>query len=311
MKLLTFEQPGGEAPKIGAIAHDGRIAVLDRSIHPAFSDMLSLIEAGEEGLAAAREAIDEAEKIFTSQVRLLAPVPCPPQMRDALTFEMHLRQARANRHLFGQAKERISPEDVVIPQIWYDQPIYYKGNRFSVSGPEDEILWPLGETKLDYELELGIIIGKGGSDIAEEDAMDHVFGFLIFNDFSARDHQIAEMQGGLGPSKGKDFRTANAMGPWLVTRDEIGDGDNLTMVARVNGEEWSRGNSSEMHHSFARIIAHVSRDETLHPGEFIGSGTVGGGCGLELGRFLNAGDVVELEIEGLGILRNRIGPKRG
>ncbi|MBW8636104.1 fumarylacetoacetate hydrolase family protein [Hoeflea sp. WL0058] len=311
MKLLTFERPGAEAPEIGAIAHDGRIAVLDRNLHPAFSDMLSLIEAGEEGLAAAGDAIDEAEKIFTSQVRLLAPVPCPPQMRDALTFEMHLRQARANRYLFGQAKTRISPDEVVIPQVWYDQPIYYKGNRFSVSGPEDEILWPFGETKLDYELELGIIIGKEGSDIAEEDAMDHVFGFLIFNDFSARDHQIAEMQGGLGPSKGKDFRTANAMGPWLVTRDEIGDGDNLTMVARINGEEWSRGNSSTMHHSFARIIAHVSRDETLYPGEFIGSGTVGGGCGLELGRFLNPGDVVELEIEGLGTLRNRIGPKRG
>jgi len=310
MKLVTFERPGTDTQQIGAISDDGRIAVLDRNLHPAFSDMLALIEAGPEGLAAARSAIGAAEKVFVSQVRLRAPVPCPPQMRDALSFELHLRQARANRHLFGQGKARIPPEDVTIPQIWYDQPIYYKCNRFSVSGPEDEILWPLGETKLDYELELGVIIGKEGSDIAVENAMDHVFGFLIFNDFSARDHQIAEMQGGLGPSKGKDFKTANAMGPWLVTRDEIGDGDNLDMVARINGEEWSRGNSSTMHHSFARIISHISRDETLYPGEFIGSGTVGGGCGLELGRFLNPGDVVELEIDGLGILRNRIGPKR-
>jgi len=311
MKLVTFERANGLGPEIGALLEGSEIAIFDPGINPAFADMLALIDAGTDGLAAASKAIDGAERIPLGSVRLRAPVPQPRQMRDALSFELHLRQARANRYLFGQAPERIDPDKVTIPEIWYDQPIYYKCNRFSVSGPEDEILWPFGETKLDYELELGAIIGKGGTDIAGDRAMDYVFGFLIFNDFSARDHQIAEMAGSLGPAKGKDFNTGNAIGPWLVTRDEIGDADNLTMIARVNGEEWSRGSSSSMHHSFARIIAHISRDETLHPGEFIGSGTVGGGCGLELGRFLEPGDIVELEIEGLGILRNRIGPRRG
>ena len=116
---------------------------------------------------------------------------------------------------------------------------------------------------------------------------------------------MREMQGQLGPTKGKDFDTGNIMGPWLVTADEVPDPYNLTMVARVNGEEWSRGNSGTMHHKFEDMIAHVSADETLHAGEFFGSGTVGNGCGLEQGRFLKPNDVVELEIDGLGVLRNR------
>jgi 2-keto-4-pentenoate hydratase/2-oxohepta-3-ene-1,7-dioic acid hydratase in catechol pathway len=123
---------------------------------------------------------------------------------------------------------------------------------------------------------------------------------------SARDAQATEMEGQLGPAKGKDFDTGNVLGPWLVTADEIGDPYDLTMVARVNGEEWSRGHSGTMHHRFEDIIAFVSRSETLHPGEILGSGTVGGGCGLELGRFLDPGDVVELEVERIGVLRNRI-----
>ncbi len=305
MKLVTFEKNGREA--IGIL--DGEeIAVLDGD--PAFASMLALIEAGDEGLEAARKAQAAAPREALSGVRLRAPVPVPVQMRDCLVFEKHLRQARANRHLWDPNAKAMSPEDVKMPQVWYDQPIYYKGNRFSVSGPGDEIIWPRGETRLDFELELGMFIGKPGCDIPKEKALDHVFGFTCFNDFSARDHQMLEGAGGLGPAKGKDFRTANAMGPCLVTKDEIGDGSGLTMVARVNGEEWARGNSSDMHHSFARIVEHVSRDENLQAGEFIGSGTVGGGCGLELGRFLNPGDVVELEIEGIGILRNRIASER-
>jgi 2-keto-4-pentenoate hydratase/2-oxohepta-3-ene-1,7-dioic acid hydratase in catechol pathway len=272
--------------------------------------MLALIEAGDEGLQAARHSAMEAEVVSLADVRLRAPLPVPVQMRDALCFEEHLRQARANRYLFDPRAPRATPAEVEVPQVWYDQPIYYKCNRFSVSGPEDEILWPRGETRLDYELELGAIIGTGGGDIPASRAVDHIFGFVVFNDFSARDHQIAEMAGGLGPAKGKDFRTANAIGPCIVARDELGDGAGLRMRARVNGETWSDGNSSSMHHGFARIIEHVSRDEFLHPGEFIGSGTVGGGCGLELNRFLNPGDVVELEIEGIGVLRNTIGPRR-
>ena len=308
MKLVTFENGAG-AQGIGILDGD-TIAVLDAAANPAFGSMLALIEGGDDALSAARKAQGSASRIALSSVRLRAPVPVPVQMRDSLTFELHLRQARATMSKLTPGVPDVDPADVVLPQVWYDQPIYYKGNRFSVSGPEATIIWPQGETRLDYELELGMITSRGGQDIKAADGQDHVFGFLVFNDFSARDHQMLEMAGGLGPAKGKDWKTANAMGPCLVTKDEIGDGSGLEMIARVNGEEWSRGNSSSMHHSFGRILEHVSRDEEVRAGEFFGSGTVGGGCGLELNRYLNPGDVVELEIEGIGILRNRVADKR-
>lgn len=308
MKLVTFENKTG-AQRIGILDGD-KIAVLDPETNPAFACMLALIEGGDEALEAARKARASAGTVALDEVRLRAPLPEPVQMRDSLTFEMHLRQARATMSKITPGVPALEPGDVELPKVWFEQPIYYKGNRFSVSGPDDEILWPRGETRLDYELELGMITGKGGMDVKAADAQDHVFGFLVFNDFSARDHQMFEKDGGLGPAKGKDWKTANAMGPCIVTRDEIGDGSGLEMVARINGEEWSRGNSSTMHHSFGRILEHVSRDEEFRAGEFFGSGTVGGGCGLELNRFLSPGDVVELEIEGIGVLRNTIGPRR-
>lgn len=308
MKLVTLEN--GTGTRAIGVLDGNRIAVLDGAANPAFASMLALIDGGDEALAAARKAQATATMVDPGSVRLLAPVPEPVQMRDSLTFEMHLRQARSTISKLNPKLPDLEPQDVALPQVWFDQPIYYKGNRFSVSGMDDEILWPKGETRLDYELELGMITARGGRDIRAADGQDHVFGFTIFNDFSARDHQMQEMAGGLGPAKGKDWATANAMGPCIVTRDEIGDGSGLEMVARVNGEEWSRGNSSSMHHSFGRILEHISRDEEFRAGEFFGSGTVGGGCGLELNRFLAPGDVVELEIEGIGVLRNRIGPRR-
>lgn len=306
MKLVTFETSG--ARHIGAVLDDGKTAVdftASTPRAPHFQDMLALIDAG---AAAVEEAgaLVAAPKATASiaGIKLLAPVPQPRQMRDFLCFEQHLRQARANRHLFGG--ERSDPKDVEVPQVWYDQPIYYKCNRFSVIGTGEDIRWPLNSKMLDYELEFGMFVGKGGTNIRKEAASKHIFGYCIFNDVSARDIQLREMQGQLGPTKGKDFDTGNVLGPWLVTADEIADPYNLTMIARVNGEEWSRGNSGTMHHKFTDIIAHVSADETLHAGEFFGSGTVGNGCGLELGRFLKPNDVVELEVEGLGTLRNRV-----
>ena len=155
---------------------------------------------------------------------------------------------------------------------------------------------------------------RGGRNIPEAQAREHIGGYLVFNDFSARDIQGREMGGRLGPAKGKDFDTGNAIGPVLVTPDEVPDPYNLAMSARINGAEVSRGHSSGMRYSFEEIIAYVSRDETLHPGEFFGSGTATlpesgrdrRGCGVEMGRFLQAGDVIELEVERLGILRNPI-----
>lgn len=157
---------------------------------------------------------------------------------------------------------------------------------------------------MDYELELGFIVSRSGHDLTPQQAKEYLFGVTILNDFSARDIQINEIQGLLGPAKGKDFATA--LGPWITTADEL-DRQNLTMVARVNGVEWSRGSSAMMMWQIEEILAYISKGEGIQAGELIGSGTVGFGCGQELGKMLQPGDVVELEIEGIGVLRNRIG----
>lgn len=308
MKLITFE-PSPGVQHIGALLADERELVDFTAADPSpvFRSMNDLIDGGPAALAHARELLARApNRHALGSVRLLAPVPEPRQMRDFLSFELHIRQARANRHLFGIAGGPTDPAKVEIPQIWYEQPVYYKCNRFTVVGPDAEVHWPRDSKMIDYELEYGVFIGKTGKNISRDDARSYVFGYCIFNDFSARDLQMREMQGQLGPAKGKDFDTGNAMGPWIATADEIPDPYKLTMVARVNGVEWSRGQTETMYHRFESLIAHVSRDETLHAGEFLGSGTIGGGCGLELGRFLQGGDVVELEVTGLGVLRNRI-----
>lgn len=308
MKLVTFEHNGNR--HIGALLADTGIIsdfTASEPSAPHFRDMLSLIDGGGDALGEALCLVERPKiQVPYSAARLLAPVPKPRQMRDFLCFEKHLRQARANRYLFGIGDRAIDPANVEVPAIWYEQPIYYKCNRFSVIGPEQDVQWPRYCKVLDYELEFGIFVGVGGKNIRREDAHKHVFGYCIFNDFSARDAQMREMQGQLGPAKGKDFDTGNVLGPWLVTADEIPNPYSLDMIARVNGEEWSRGNSAEMTHKFEDILVHASSDETLHAGEFFGSGTVGNGCGLELGRFLQPGDVIELEVEGLGVLRNRV-----
>lgn len=307
MKLATFVAPDGAA-HVGAILPHGRVADLTASTaEPAFRDMLSLIEAGPRALGQAA-ALAAAPKLAypLAGTRLLAPLPRPPRLRDFLCFELHVRQSRANRHLFGIGTERIDPATVEIAKVWYDRPIYYKGNPFSVVGHDADVRWPAYSRIIDYELEIGLIVGRAGRNLAPADALGHVFGYTVFNDFSARDEQYVEMQGLLGPAKGKDFDTGNALGPWITTADEIGDPQGLEMVARVNGETWSRGSTASMRHGFRDIVAHASLEETLVPGEVLGSGTVGGGCGNELGRFLKDGDTVELEVARIGVLRNRI-----
>jgi 2-keto-4-pentenoate hydratase/2-oxohepta-3-ene-1,7-dioic acid hydratase in catechol pathway len=226
-----------------------------------------------------------------SEVRLKTPLPEPNMLRDFLAFEVHTKSGYDRR---GQP----------MPEAWYKIPVYYKGNHRALLGPKDYVIWPRYTQKLDYELELACIIGKQGRDIPVEEASQYIFGYAILNDFSARDIQMEEMTCRLGPAKGKDF--ASAIGPYIVTTDEVGDVRNLNMVARINGEVWSEGNSGTSHWTFEQIIAHVSNEETLYPGDILGSGTVGRGCGLELDRWLQPGDVVELEIEKLGILRNQV-----
>ena len=306
MKLVTFETEG--ARHIGALL-PGEREIADFTAGdgaPQFRDMLALIDGGAAALDQARHLLARApHRVALSEVRLLSPVPEPRQMRDFLVFEQHIRNARAITPTF-RGGERLDPAKVEVPKIWYEQPIYYKCNRFSVIGTGQDVLWPRYCQKLDYELEFGIFLGKTGKNISRADAKSYIFGFAIFNDVSARDAQMREMAGQLGPAKGKDFDTGNIIGPWLTTADEIADPYSLAMAARVNGEEWSRGSSGTMRHKFEDMIAHVSQDETLHAGEFFGSGTVGNGCGLEQGRFLKPGDVVELEVQGLGVLRNRV-----
>lgn len=311
MKLVSFETRDG-VRHIGALLPGERDLVDFSASDPApyFRDMLALIDGGAAALDHARHLVEKAARTLPpASCRLLAPVPEPRQMRDFLSFETHVRNARANSPVM-LGRQRLDPAAIEIPRVWYEQPVYYKGNRFSVIGTETDILWPRYAKVLDYELEFGIFLGRSGKNITQEAARSHIFGFCIFNDVSARDAQMREAQGGLGPAKGKDFDTGNVMGPWLVTADEVANPYNLIMVARINGEECSRGNTGAMQHKFEDMIVHVSADETLHAGEFFGSGTVGGGCGLEHGRFLKPGDVIELEVESLGVLRNRVvGPR--
>ena len=177
------------------------------------------------------------------------------------------------------------------------------------SGHDGTIQWPRFSRTLDYEVEFAAIIGRKGVDIPADSARDHIFGYTIYNDFSARDEQVRDQQFRMGPAKGKDFDTGNAMGPWIVTRDDLPDPYGLTMRCRINGETQGVGLSGDMQHRFEACIAFISRDETLYPGDVLGSGTMGNGCGFETGRYLEPGDVVEIEIDGIGTLRNVIGER--
>jgi 2-keto-4-pentenoate hydratase/2-oxohepta-3-ene-1,7-dioic acid hydratase in catechol pathway len=304
MRLLTFVD-GGE-PRLGRLLEDDSTVVdLTAGGSPLLASMLAYLDGGD----AAREAAAAASAPTRSleDLTLLAPLPRPRSVRDCMVFERHIVQATrtVTRWKMGPFEPLARPF-LKLSKVWYEQPIFYKSNRFSVVGPDAEVRMPAGTQKFDYELEWAAVIGREGRDIPRERAFEHIAGFTIFDDFTARDIQLREMRARLGPAKGKDFDTGNAVGPYLVTPDELADPYNLTMVARVNGEEWSRGTTADMYHRWEDVIVHLSRDETLYPGELIGSGTVGGGCGLELDRFLNAGDLVELEVEGLGVLRNRV-----
>ena len=327
MKLVTF-RAGRIAPRAGALVDDGTRVLDLQAAHRAryrrssrdLASVLAVVEGGDaaldlaRALAGAKRRAPEAV-LPLADVKLSAPIPQPPQMRDFLCFEKHLVQAfHAARKLRASAArdpaaalaEMEAKGILAVPQTWYERPIYYHPSRFSVCGHDDDVPWPAYSQALDFELEFGCYIGRPGRDISRERARSHIFGYTIFNDFSARDEQTREMPGQLGPGKGKDFDNANAMGPCLVTADEIADPYRLEMKVRVNGEERGRGSSRDMRWRFEDCIAHVARSETLHPGEFFGSGTVGNGCGLEHMRFLEAGDVVELEVERIGVLRNRV-----
>jgi len=301
MRYLTFIAPGEQRTRLGALIAEDRVVSLARGDLP--TDMLSFIQAGADIWETAEAVARSTQSVWPlDQVTVKAPLQNPPTLRDFYAFETHVKTANRNR-----GRE--------VPEEWYEFPVFYFTNPHTIQGPGEDVTLPAYTQALDYELEVAAIIGKPGRDITADKAMEHIFGFTIMNDWSARDVQRKEMKVGLGPAKGKDFATS--LGPWIVTPEElrakvtnrVGVYD-AAMTAKVNGVERSRGNWKDIHYSFGEIIARASESVMLYPGDVLGSGTVGTGCLLEItkgeGPWLKKSDLIELEINGLGILSNKI-----
>jgi 2-keto-4-pentenoate hydratase/2-oxohepta-3-ene-1,7-dioic acid hydratase in catechol pathway len=274
-------------------ASRGRAAQLAAAAFPA--SLTQVLSGGSALTDAVRRLLDEPAEdswIDPGGMHLDCPVD-PPSYRDFMSFDEHVRNTYA-------------PGGRPPPEVLYQLPAYYKGSTATLIGPGDEVRWPHYAATLDYELEFALVIGTAGVDLAPSSALDHVFGVTVLSDFSARDMQFREMKSRLGPAKGKDFATA--VGPWVVTLDEL-DLGTLTLSAAVNGEQVAWGCAASALWSAAELVAWASAAEPLRPGDLLGSGTVGGGSGLEHDRMLAAGDVVEMTVEGVGTLRNRIGPR--
>lgn len=324
MKLVTFQVSGVE--RIGFVLEDrvydltycyaallkregfaSALRIAQALIPP---DMLSFIEGEDRAISEAKrtfefvKGLEEGEKPVEGpngekavynlrEVKLKAPLR-PRLMIDFSTFEEHVK--------LGFQKLGMA-----VPQEWYQVPVGYKMNPYSIIGPDEPVIWPSFTQILDYELEFGVVIGKTGKNIPKNEAMDYVFGYTIVNDVSARDMEFIELKAmPLGPLKSKDFDNSTPMGPCIVTKDEIRDPHNLKMIARVNGEVWSEASTADMYWKIPDLVEHLSKDQTVHPGTLFLSGTPGGGCGMHVGKMLKPGDVIELEIEGIGKLRNPI-----
>ncbi len=260
-------------------------------LHEAWGLMLFLEKCGTFEMKDGTRYLIERSK----NISLTAPLDKIETYRDFFAHEKHVATG---------FKKRNEP----IPPAWFELPVYYKGATAGFIGHEEEILWPSYTDQLDYELELGMVVGLDGYNIKEKDAHKHIFGFTILNDVSARDIQRKEMTVRLGPAKAKDF--CSVIGPVIVTADEFDSVDpDLLMTAKINGKEWSRGRSGDSHFTWGQMLEHASRDEWVLAGDFFGSGTVGTGCGLELDQWIKSGDIIELEIEQIGKLINKVGKK--
>jgi 2-keto-4-pentenoate hydratase/2-oxohepta-3-ene-1,7-dioic acid hydratase in catechol pathway len=312
VRLLRYvSERGGFQPRLAAAADEGSpVDLLDSWSEITGTRLdwdeagflisfISLIEDGPQLWSDIRDVVIAATAhqellldVNTPGFHWLCPFERLSSLKDFLAFEDHVKLGAERR-------------GTQVADYWYEAPVYYKGNHRSLIGPDEVCRWPSYTTQLDFELELAMVVGKRGRDVPVSSAHEYIFGFTVFNDFSARDVQAREMSAWLGPAKGKDF--ANALGPCIVTADEVGTEPDLEMICRVNGEEWGRGRSSQMHWRWAEMLSHVSQAEDIYPADVFGSGTPGGCCGLDLGRSLEHGDVVELEIEKIGILRNYVG----
>ena len=282
---------------------EGRYNFEERADHKLPTSLYSLLNRVDDPLDLLRETLDEYAQLekcgdappLVTSPELAKPLDKIATYRDCYTHE---------KHVAAGFKKRGSP----IPEEWYSIPTYYKGATVNFIGPQEKILWPHYSEKLDYELELALIVGREGKNISVDNAWKHVFGFTILNDISARDMQKKETTIRLGPAKGKDF--CSVIGPVITTADEFEEkGPDLLMQAFVNGEKWSQGRSGDAHHSWPEILAHASMDEWLLPTDLFGSGTVGTGCGMELDRWIQPGDKIELKVESIGSLVNTVGEK--
>jgi 2-keto-4-pentenoate hydratase/2-oxohepta-3-ene-1,7-dioic acid hydratase in catechol pathway len=304
MKLVSYDT--GSGPHAGVVVGERvlDVATLLGEQH-GLRDVRALLELPDEPLTRLKTAVGSASStqgVPLASIRLRAPVLQPPTVRDFMVYEGH-----ANG---GGTRE--------LSDAWYRLPIFYFSSPLRIFGPEDAVPYPSASEELDYELELGAIIGREGSNVAEADALSYIAGFTIFNDWSCRDLQRDEMVARLGPAKGKD--SATSLGPWMVTTDELAPyiRDNRLHVRctlNVNGVQWMDNDAGLMYHSWGAMIERASRDSRIVPGDVLGGGTVTGGSigeairnGLPA-RYLQPGDVVEIEVEGIGVLRNTIAPK--
>ena len=302
MRWATYLSPTDRTEHAGLLR--------DREIYGLRGSVPLLELLGDDGarLAAAREEAtnDPFEVVPASSVQLLAPIPRPPSIRDFMAFEEHVQNA-------GRGLEHgVNP-------VWYEIPLFYFTNPAAVRGPADDIPVAPGSQRFDYELEIAAVVGRGGSDLDPRTAEEHIAGFMVMSDWSARDIQRHEMLGNLGPAKGKD--TATSFSGFLVTPDELapyraGNAYQLEMNASVNGKHYSKGSFADIHWRYGELLAYASRGTTLRPGDIIGSGTVGTGCILELSvvhgaeayPWLQPGDTVRLEVEELGVIESAIVP---
>jgi len=302
VRWVTFRRADHVEDRVGLVVGDRVHALPPRT---ALIDLLG--DDGERLSRAGERAEHEPDLVLVlSEVRLRPPITRPPSVRDFYAFEQHVRTARQSRGL------EMDPD-------WYELPVFYFTNPHAISADGDDVAVPPGCGELDYELEVAAIVGRGGTDLDPDEAERAIAGYCVMNDWSARDLQRREMKLNLGPAKGKDFATG--LGPWLATPDELepvrsGEAFDLAMTASVNGREYSRASLADVYWSFGEMIAYASRGTRVEPGDVIGSGTCGTGCILELSLvhggdaypWLQPGDLVELSVDRLGALRNRVVP---
>ncbi|WP_342722661.1 fumarylacetoacetate hydrolase family protein [Bradyrhizobium sp. B097] len=320
MRLVTFSAWGTQS--VGALLSDDRIVDLTAltKTDPQgrwFQSMQDMIEAGPEALRLAEEIVGDPPRsaiVPSAEAHLLAPLPRPVRMRDCNLFTEHVERFYERKHQLeaeaAAGSEQAAAQLAVAKRLRFDLLLkrltYYTVDPLSVSGHDEDIHWPAYSKIADFELEWAVVIGNRGKDIPLEAAADHIFGYTIFNDWSARDEQLVHMEMGIGPAGGKDFDGAKTLGPCIATPDEFRNLSDVRMIARVNGEEWTNRSSRNMRFTFEQAIVEMSRSRTIYPGDIFASGTVLGGSAVDHGRSLKDGDVVELEVEGIGMLRNRV-----